>query len=154
MPPRIVNQSQQMQAGIVSPPALYSRVVGLFLELPADGNWYHAITPSLGLDVTLWRVTVRHCPRGPNTANYSLFEIMAGGTKALTLAEIGVWDRVIPHIAQGGPFFSNRFGDGCNLYEETMRRLYTGEDRRFGVLGKRVGAGTDQLFITFEISEG
>lgn len=149
-----INKSQQMRVAGVYPISAYSRVVSFFLEIPQDGNWHHATTPVVGQRVWLLRVTIRHCPRGPNVANYTLFETMTGKTRALTLADIGAWERVIPNIADGGPSLSMRFGDGCNRYQEDMSRLYTGEARRFGVLAKRVGAGTDQFQVSFLIAEG
>jgi len=152
--PIIVNRNQQVRTGAVYPVSAYSRVVGFSLHIPADGNWHHATTPVVGQRVWLLRVTIRHCPRGPNVANYTLFETMTGRTRALTLADIGAWERVIPNIAEGGPSLSMRFGDGCTQYQEDMSKLYTGEARRFGVLAKRVGAGADNFEVSFLIAEG
>lgn len=149
-----VNTSQQVRAGAVYPISAYSRVVGFFLNIPADAAWHHATTPVLGQRIWLMRVTVRHCPRAANPANYTTFEIMTGRMRAVTLADIGLWEHVIPNIAEGGPRLTVRLGDGCEMYEETMSKLYVGDARRFGILARRTGAGADGFQVTFQIAEG
>lgn len=152
--PYIVNRNQQVRTGAVYPISAYSRVIGFFLSVPADAAWHFATTPVLGQRLWLLRVTIRHVPRAVNPAKYTAFEIMTGRMRALTLADIGAWEHVIPNIAEGGPSIVMRICDGCNIYEETMSKLYTGDARRFGILARRTGAETDQMWVTWQIAEG
>ena len=151
---RILNQSQQMRVAGVYPISAYSRVVAFHLSLPADAAWYHATTPVLGQRIWLLRVKIKHCPRVPNTANYTTFEVMTGKVRAPTLADIGAWEHVIPNIAEGGPSLTMRMADGCIEWEETMSKFYDGAGRRFGVLARRTGAGADEFCVSFLIAEG
>lgn len=149
-----INQSQQLRAGAVYPISAYTRVVGFFLDVPADAAWHFATTPVLGQQIWLLKATIRHIPRAVAPANYTSFEIMTGKTRALTLADIGAWENVIPNAADGGPRVAMRICDGANDYKEDMSKLYAGDARRFGVLARRFGVGGDQLFVTFLIAEG
>ena len=150
----VVRRDQQAEIRRLHPRPAYSRVVGFWLSLPADALWYYATTPPLGQNVWLMRVTVRHCPRPIATTNYSLFEVMAGKEKAETIGDIAQWQRVLPHVTDGGPHYVQKIGDGCNQYTEEMLQLFTGTARRFGIIASRVGTGEDQLYVTFQISEG
>ena len=152
--PIIVNRSQQIRVAGVYPISAYARVVSFFINIPDDVAWHHATTPVIGQRVWLLRVTIRHCPRPANPANYTLFEVMTGRMRALTLADIGTWEHVIPNIAEGGPSISMKLGDGCLTWEEEMSVLYVGDARRFGILAKRVGTGTDDFYVSFLIAEG
>lgn len=55
MPPEIINQSQQVQAFILRPPALYTRTVAIEVHV-ADSvgavSWFQ--TPKLAQDLRLW----------------------------------------------------------------------------------------------------
>lgn len=150
----LLNRAQQIRVAGVYPISAYTRVVGFFLNIPDDAAWHFATTPVLGQRIWLLRVTIRHCPRPSNPANYTSFEIMTGRMRALTLADIGEWEHVIPNIAEGGPSVTLRLGDGCLMYEEYMSKLYIGDARRFGILARRFGTDGDQFFVTWQIAEG
>ncbi|MBA7630462.1 hypothetical protein ES703_37984 [subsurface metagenome] len=79
---------------------------------------------------------------------------MAGDEKANVLEDIGNWERVLPHVTDGGPHYTMKLGDGCIEVVEEMMQLYLGRTRRFGILAKRTGAGEDHLYTTFLVSEG
>ena len=150
----IVRRDQHAEMRRLHPKPAYSRVVGFFLSVPQDGEWHYATTPPLGSDIWLMRVAVRHCPRAANTANFTSYEVMAGDEKANVLEDIGNWERVLPHVTDGGPHYTMKLGDGCIEVVEEMMQLYLGRTRRFGILAKRTGAGEDHLYTTFLVSEG
>jgi len=79
---------------------------------------------------------------------------MAGDAKANVISDIGKWDYIIPNMKDGGPSVTMALRAGEVKHTETMQRLYTGVARRFGIIAKRLGNSQDQLYVTFEISEG
>lgn len=150
----VVRRDQQAEMLRRHPKPAYSRVIGFFLSVPQDGEYHYATTPPLGSDIWLLRVAIRHCPRAANTANFTTFEIMAGTTRAETIEDVARWERVLPHVTDGGPYVTIKLGDGCIEIVEEMMQLYLGRARRFGIIAKRTGAGEDHLYTSFLVSEG
>lgn len=151
---RILNREQQLRVAGIYPISAYSRVISVFLNIPQDGNWHYAHTPPVGNKVWLLRCTVRHCARSPNVNNYTNFELVTGTARARAVGDLMAWSIIIQNMVEAGPSITLQLGDGCICYQEDMSRLYTGENRRFGVVAKRVGAGVDQFFTSFLIAEG
>lgn len=154
MDPRIINQSQQVQAAIFSPPALYSRVIGINVTIGAGAGWVGETTPPIGMDCWLWQIKITRLALTDSIANYTTFELMTGTTKINSVNDFANWDRIITIQNEGGATLTQKVTDGINNLEWNMSRLYTGKTRRFGLLAKRTGAGSDQFEVTFQISEG
>lgn len=154
MPPRIINQSQQVQAGIILPPALYSRVFGIIVTIPADGDWHYAVSPTVGRDVWLKHIWIIRDRVSANVANSTNYELMTGTTKLRNINDFANWDRIIRIQNDGDPTITQHLHDGVPCADWYMNRPYRGQSRRFGILAKRIGQGQDQMEVTFEVSEG
>jgi len=150
----VVQRDQQAEVRRRYPRPVYSRVVSFWLDIPMVGVWYYATTPTLGSRIWLLRATVRHFPAAPDHSQYTLYELLSGDSKANNISDIGKWDYIIPNVSDGGPNVTMAMRDGENEHSESMMRLYTGVSRRFGIIAKRVGNMGDQLYVSFEISEG
>lgn len=151
---QVVNRSQQVVTAGLNPRSAYSRVVSCVAFVPTGPGAVYSHTPKTGNNIWLYKIRVWGAPHTPNMANQTLFRVMSGIEPVSNAAEILRWENIMPLVSPGfrnEPWTSY---DGSGVFEWTMARYFSGSGRMFGFWAERGMAGTDELFASFEISEG
>ena len=152
---QVVNESQLVRRALLSPEPPYSRVVSVALGLNDDGVWRFAYTGAVGQDVRLLGVKVWVIPRAVNAAQNTQIRVRAGSGVPGTLGSFVEWSNVLPLTTVPGADVPFTIYDGINDMEWTMKKLYQGQARRFGINAMRgLGFGDDVVQASFHISEG
>jgi len=150
----VINRSQQVVTAGLSPKVSYSRVVSVNLEVPDDGAWHWAVTPTLGQRFWLLEVQIWAFPK-PIAAKSTAFEFKAGTVRPQPGMDIADWQNILPIYVNGGALPAWSLNDGIDYMSWTMDKLFANEARRLGVRAMRsVGFGADGLYVSFKISEG
>jgi len=151
---QVINRSQQVVTAGLRPKAVYSRVVSCVAFVPTGPGAVYSHTPKLGNNVWLYKVRVWGAPKTANMANQTLFRVLSGTEPVANAAEILEWENILPLVSPG---FANEVWtsyDGSGVFEWTMNRFFTGQGRMFGFWAERGPNGIDELYASFEISEG
>lgn len=150
----IINQSQQLTLGALSPQSYYSRIVSCVVSLKAAAAKVYAITPVVGQNVRLLKVTCFFTPMPADATKKHLFRIYSGTTKISSADEIRTWTNVLPLQAPGYTDEPWVYSDGRTEMSWSMNRLFTGATRRFGIWAEVGPFPPREIRVSFEISEG
>lgn len=155
MLPFLVTMPQPITTGVQFPKSVYSRVVNLELHIPAGiGNGDFAFTPALGNNIWLLRVDVWFLRNDTGGQIGGFVYIGAGSAVPAHGGVIAMrWDLIVPNYSGAKPGLWWQGVDGHVGWD--MRKLYTGEARRFGVSIENFSATLNWVaLVSFVISEG
>ncbi|MBA7690504.1 hypothetical protein ES703_99033 [subsurface metagenome] len=150
---KLVNKPQPIRVGVRNPGAVYSRWLVTHRAFSnVAGSYQSAITPPVGVSVWLLQVSIRYWVRDATNFGQLFMDVMTGSGSPGSAPEMAdAWDRVLPCYGT----YPNLFGEGNSFeWDFEMRRLFTGEARRFGFWGQNLIAFTAFLQVGFLISEG
>ena len=154
MPPRLVNQDQQVQVGIISPPAFYTRTIGIMCLLNAALGFQYMVTPVVGGSILLRRIKLRFSDLSLQKTNLNAFNFVTGATAELNNDNYQTWENLLPVYHPTVGLYEWQFQDGHDTEEWEMLKPLTGLKRRFGVRFTRDGVGTALATASFTFSEG
>lgn len=153
--PHLANKSQQITHQALFPTGVHSRVVNLFLQFSAGtGNSDFTLSPVLGNNITLLQVNLLMMPSVLTDIGGAFIHIKTGvGDNVSENDFINNWDEIIPSIGAGKPAFV--FIGTQQLMTFNMRKLYMGDNRRFGVVVENLSDTVQMRFwVTFQFTEG
>lgn len=150
----IANKDQGVRVGVMSPRAVYSRVVQIQVNVTAGvGVTAYCFTAMLGNEIRL--LNVQACLFGGSAlaAVGGFIYIATGYTEPANANEIITqWDLIMPNQCGGKPGI---YWWGENIqFSWNMNRLYSGKERRFAVA---ISNGFNFLWkglFWFQFSEG
>lgn len=151
---QVVNKSQQVVTRGLAPKSTYTRLVGIQVGVPVMPGQAYAYTVGLGQNVWLKNVWLQHQPRATSVVDGICVLLLAGTGEVNDETTMMSWDRIITMPTFEGAIPGLRIYDGKHSENFTMERLFTGINRKFGVIVARFGADTDFLQVIFEVSEG
>jgi len=150
----VVNRSQQVITAALTPKAAYTRVVSCVQFCPTGPGAVYSHTPKLGNNLWLYKVKVWGAPKPINMANQTLFRIMAGKTQVTSAADILLWENIMTLVSPGFTDEPWTLYDGSGTFEWSMKRHFEGTGIMLGFWAERGPVGIDELYASFEISEG
>lgn len=150
----LVNREQRITTGILYPEATYSRVIGFYtgvLPAAADEGW--ECTGVVGERVWLLEAQLKLWSHDIGVQCRGYWLLLTGTALPSSTVELyGSWDRIIPCSSRIKPYFQ---WDGVEAqFTWSMRRLYTGSGRRFGLWIANLSNTRWWAQATFKISEG
>lgn len=152
---QVVNRNQQVVTTGISPRAVYSRVVNLYLYMAAGlGVDDFQITPPLGNNLWLMEMSLTCFPHSVVNKGQAFIYVMAGSGKEPTINEVlNNWDQVIPNYGAAKPGF--QFYGLQQRFVWPMNRRYMGQARRFGCVVNQLSATVAiRFWVSFTFSEG
>lgn len=152
---KLVSKTTPIRVGVSHPKSVYSRVVSIVANPKPGVDPDFAYTAVMAQNVWLLGVTAFFLPVSPPAIAGVDFRIVTGTTKPQTEADVYAWEDVLPLLYRGisGALWARYHG--VNEMSWTMKQLYTGAGRRFGVWARLAGAAAvDRVQVSFEISEG
>lgn len=152
---QVVNRNQQVVTTGISPRAVYSRVVNLYLYMAAGlGVDDFQITPPLGNNLWLMEMSLTCFPNSVVNKGQAFVYVMAGSGKEPTLNEVlNNWDQVIPNYGAAKPGF--QYYGLQQRFVWPMNRRYMGQARRFGCVVNQLSATVAiRFWVSFTFSEG
>jgi len=150
----VVNRDQQVYTGGLAPKAAYSRIVSVRLIVSQVAGWQYVVTPVIGNKVWLLGLKVWSEQKAVDNGQLSYFEVYAGGGRDVVIADVINWERILPMVDNANILQHWQIMDGERGYDWQFQRLYVGEQRRFALVGFRVGQDISLLQASFHISEG
>lgn len=150
----LLNMGQPARRAVLTPGGIYSRVVSCMgLAFSGVPDW--AITHPVGQRVWLLGIRLWHRHAGPTSNAYTSVRFFTGTTAIRTAAEILEWEEILPVSGYGDDLVFWRLYDEWPSMAWSMRQLFSGEGRRFGVRAVRSAAAlSDEYYVSFEVSEG
>lgn len=151
----VLGQDQQRIVGETYPVPSYSRVFGLFLSCAAGiGEPDSQISPPIGNRVWLLGIHVHFMPELPVATPGCFLHLTTGQNPKATGEENTTrWENLIP--SYGGAKKAIFWRDAPMELIFSMRVLFTGASRRFGVTVENFSATKGlNVNVFFEISEG
>ncbi|MBA7636895.1 hypothetical protein ES703_44523 [subsurface metagenome] len=150
---KIVTRGRGIVGGVMHPKADYSRVVNCGTQISSLVAVSYTYTPRVAINTWLLGVDLWICitPGGAGPLTY--FRVLSGVHRAGSFSEIEDWDNILP-------VFDKDIALDWRVYDDhwhghwTMKRLFTGEGRRFGLRIHSENAGEGYAFASFEVSEG
>lgn len=154
MPPKLVNTAQLIRAGVMYPVSGYSRVVSCVASPKTLAGIDYGFTIVVGQQVRLLSVRLWFLPATIDVTKQVGFRVVTGTTRPTTQGEIFAWESVLPLTWRGTGADQWMHFHGRDSYEWTMNRLYTGEGRRFGIWAQCNWEGLDEIYASFQVTEG
>ena len=150
---KIVNKSQPVIVGAVSPASVYSRVVSCKQNYMAPLDWYGMWTQPIGQSFWLLGIDVWLSVFTPNGSLYHRLDFRTGFGKPANVLDLENWELLLP-------FYDGALAGDFELYSSRahmhwdMKMRFEGINRRLG-LRVYVGSGTHTAVnASFRISEG
>lgn len=150
----VINKNQQVFVAGTRPASNYSRVIGVNVTNLVVGVNRFASTPVVGNNVWLKKIQVWVFPKAIGVGPATLLSFRSGSTEPSTFADVLEWDPIIRNVGPGGVDLWWALFDGMNEMEFEFNQLFTGENRRFGIICARIVGGFDTLSVAFTFSEG
>ena len=151
----IVPRGQQEAVRREYPKPAYTRILSFRMYVPGDGKYYMMCTQSLGQTIWLLKVQIWVLPKIINVNQGTSFSVHTGTVKPKNVEDVQKWERIMPLIDETGGLRVWPLHDGRDKIAWDVMKLYTGQPRRFAVIGMRgPGFGEDLLYTSFTISEG
>ena len=146
------NQHEEMRR--LHPKPAYTRVVSCVASVPAGPGAVYSLTHRLSDNIWLYKVKVWGAPKAVDMSKQTLFRVFTTTKKVSTAAEMLNGQNLLPLTSPG--FASEPWTnyDGTAGFEWTMVMFFEGRERYFGFWAERGPLGSDELFASFEISEG
>ncbi len=151
---KLVSKVQLIQHGVMNPQSGYSRVVTCMAAPQGLAAIDYGYTIAVGQNVRLLSVRLFFYPTVVDTTKTVGFKVLTGTTVPPSAAAILQWESVLPITWQGTGLDQWYRYHGMDTYEWTMKRLYTGEGRRFGIWAQCNWTGVEEVYASFEIMEG
>ncbi|GAI64070.1 unnamed protein product [marine sediment metagenome] len=150
---KIVTKGQRLVTGATNPGSVYSRVISCEAELPAGGGTFYAFTPTVGevvwlQGINLWLMIE---PGGANV-NVS-FDVFTGVGKPTSYNNFVNYEILLPVYQLGRPTSWRSHSENMH-FGWSLRRLFTGRPRWFGIAGYDNSTNAGSVMASFEISEG
>lgn len=151
----LLTSGQPARRAVLNPGPVYSRVVNLELHVPAGlgaSDW--EVTPPLGQNIWLLGVRAWFFSSAVGVLIGGIVRITAGTGVNLTEEIVATrWEPIIENYggAKTGLYWHSDKGS----FAWQMRRLYTGQARRFGCVIENFDPEQHWVaLVSFEISEG
>jgi len=151
---KLLNRNQRIETGVKNPTSVYSRVVSCMATPQGLAVIDYGYTIAVGQIVRLLSVRLFFLAAVPDTTNSVGFRVVTGTTEPRSAAEIYRWDSVLPLTWQGAGLDQWIHHHGRADYCWTMNHLFVGAGRRFGLWAQCNWVGLDQIYASFQISEG
>lgn len=131
-----------------------SRVVSCLAAPKGLAGIDYGFTTIVGQNVWLLSVQLWFFPAAVDVTKQVTFKVVTGTTAPVNQAQILQWDSVIPLVWKGAGADVWTHYLGQDHYEWSMEKLYIGEGRRFGIWAQCNWDGLDQIYASFQVSEG
>jgi len=151
--PYIKSKSQQLVKPAMNPVSTYSRVIACRSIVTGDGGWHWSCTRPIGIDFWLLSVRVWTTWSPADGSGESNFKIYFGKGQPTGTADIQAWSRLDPVYGKEA-IHTYKFYNRDKDFWWTMKRLFTGQGYRFGLLAKADIPIEGRVMAAFEISEG
>ncbi|MBA7562199.1 hypothetical protein ES708_03848 [subsurface metagenome] len=151
---KLVNKPQSIRVGVKHPNPGYSRVVSCLAAPKGLAAVDYGFTSVVGQVVRLLSVRLFFLPQAADETRQVYFKVVTGTTAPRAAGQISKWESVLPVVWKGIGVDRWRHFHGRDSYVWTMNRLYEGAGRRFGIWAQCNWAGLDEIYASFEISEG
>lgn len=151
----ILTTMQPLRRSVTWPQADRTRVVSVQIADQWKGETGFVFTQMVGNNVRLLRVEVmlQQTDFGAHRRVDAEFQVYTATTLPVSLAQVRNLEPVLP-IFGAGPRALWRSMYGSGFWEWTMNKLYTGTERRFGLLVTQLDDWRVTSFASFTISEG
>ncbi|MBA7702980.1 hypothetical protein ES703_111760 [subsurface metagenome] len=150
----LVNKPQAIRVGVKHPNPGYSRVVSCLASPKGLGAVDYGFTSVVGQSVRLLSVRLFFLPLAPDETRQVYFKIVTMTYAPLIAESLYRNESVLPLTWKGAGVDRWRHFAGRDTYVWTMNQLYEGAGRRFGIWAQCNWAGLDEIYASFQISEG
>lgn len=151
---KLITDGQGARTAVLRPTPGYSRVVTCQDVATIVGPSY-GVTLPVGQRCWLLGIRLWHRHGGPDTNDYTLVRFFTGTTRISSAADMLGWEEILPVVGGNDVRTDWRLYDEWPAMEWSMSTFYSGEGRRFGIHSTRsAGALADELYVSFEVSEG
>lgn len=151
---KLVNKPQAIRVGVKHPNPGYSRVISCLAAPKGLAAIDYGFTSVVGQTVRLLGVRLWFLPAAADVTKQVYFKVVTGTSTPKGSFEVYHWESVLPLTWKGSGLDRWTHFQGQNTYEWTMNRLYEGAGRRFGIWAQCNWLGLDEIYASFEISEG
>ena len=150
---QVVNRSQQVVTGGLSPLSAYSRIIVVHAAAAAGGVYGYGYSPTIGKETKLLKIdaTVQVDLGGQFSRCH--FSIHRGGTRPTRYQDVRDWEHLIDFGTYAG-FHGMVVYSQWKQFTWVMTKRFTTEANRLGVLFYNAGSAVAVVHCFFTIAEG